>query len=311
MTFPNTLRGAICTAWICALTATVPASAQELGELPRLIQVGIGYGFAGKTSVLTDPLPLSGNAAGTLLELPELPASCFREPGVTALNNARIESASDVLSYAPVIALAGARLTVQCGEFSTVALPLLQAPLDGEWKRFVNPNQDVINAYFEAMADLRIKRLIEASPESAETYAIRRNRHGGIDLGGAGPISTGARLNRDDGRYYEAHLLRFTSERNADLAASALNTLGCNATRANADPDGYETVWVAGTALDPSAILEHSRQMIQTSVGFMIINAHISLMETEAARARHSGGQIKALDARNLAARLPQNLCAD
>jgi len=283
---------------------------QELGAFSQFVRVGLGHALVDQSTVLGPPLALSAETDGLLLALPEMPEACFRPPGVTAVNGMPVATARDLLVNTEVIARAGVAIEVQCGDKNADALPIVQIPLDGAWKRFVNPTVASVNTHLEGSYDLQLRRAEVDMSADDDLHRISRNRFGGIDFVNGGPLSSGVRFHEPTGLYYEAHMIRIHSDEFAGYAEEVLQRMGCETVRIPPE-DGYERVVIRGQTLDPSAVLAYNRDMLLTSLGLLSLQKLIERAALEDAMSRHSRGVRTRPEIADLVSALPGGMCKE
>lgn len=115
------------------------------------IRIGLGYTFVGESTVLADRVTLAEGAVSKRI-FEDLPESCFRLPGITAVSGSAVFSKTEVLEIVSKDVFASeVGIPVECGDqLASVSGYFEVLSKNGSWQFVPNVNDDLVNQILTA-----------------------------------------------------------------------------------------------------------------------------------------------------------------
>ncbi len=151
--FSHAYRGcAAKTIALLLLAVTTNALAEEAPY--TYTRIGVGYAYQDATNVLVQPLPRARPASSRAIPVAQLPDSCFKDPGITKIQEFEARSQSEIRRVLEGVAGTGKPIIVTCGEASAPTAVFVEVSRDADsWLIDDSPADHILNHH--------LKRLLE------------------------------------------------------------------------------------------------------------------------------------------------------
>lgn len=124
-----------------------PLPAGEPSADASYYRVGIGYKFAGNSTIVTGRLPLTGEQRSSDTQPAALPPPCYAPPGITAISGMRLSPQDAVPKYVRGVASFNRPVVVTCSGVSVTAPVFIEGSTDKKsWFVWDEPTPSVYNA---------------------------------------------------------------------------------------------------------------------------------------------------------------------